>query len=453
MFDTSNDFSLATDIQTNRITIDGESVVGLIQKVEIFENLYMPVIFGTIVLLDSDSVNFIANHDIQGVEDIEFEFTSAKDEVLEFKGKLNGVRNKTSAQGKIIYAIDFTAEQLRKNEGSLVTQRYKNQTPGEVCQDLIEEKLEGEIDTAFFDGEGLPMNFLGCNKRPTECIKYAITKGVPNNNSEVTGAEKDEKKGEAKGTSGYLCWQTLDGYRMMSIDKIKAGNGGNNAGEFIRRLQQHGLSLEESVNSIIDYEFKELGDFQAKLRSGAFKTKNVFINIDTGQYQELLMEADNQMTWKDKEQLDHIPFTVVTSTILESEIYELMCEKANDVDYWDPERKSLAQNAVNQNTFDDQTGSFTLAPQFTMRAGDTFDAKIPNVEVEKGPGYDEKTTGRYICKGVSHHIFFDAQPAGYTKITTVRTTVQQDDASSRATASATGRGIGQNILNRIGAVQ
>ena len=432
MFNVSEEYSLATDCSKYKITVDGEDVSGLLQSLEIFENLYLSVIFGSVVLQDSDSVNFIANHNIQGVEDIEFSFTSAKDETLEFKGKLNAIRNKTSAQQKIIYVFDFTAEELRKNEGCFVTQRYKNLTPGEVCQDLIEEKLEGEIDDEFFQGDGRPVNFLGTNKRPTAVIKWVIQNGVTNSTSEVTGAEDAQKKGEAKGTSGYLCWQTLDGYRMMPIDKIKAGQGGNDAGQFVRQLQQHGLSLEESCNSIIDYEFKELGDFQAKLRSGAFKTKNIFLNIDTGQYFELLMEAEDQMTEKDKEALKDIPWTTTTSTILESELYELLCKKANDVDYWDPERLSLAQNTVNQNTFDDQTGSFTLPAQFTMRAGDTFTAKIPNVETEKGAGYDEKVTGRYICKGIGHHIFLsDGQPAAYTKVTTVRTTVQQDDATSR----------------------
>ena len=427
----TTDFDLSTDIKINKVSVDGESVIGLLQNLDVYENLYSPVIFGSMMLLDSDSANFIANHNIQGVEDVEFEFTSAKNETLQFKGKLNCIRNKTSAQQKIVYVFDFTAEELRKNEGIQVTERFENLSPGEVCQNLIEEKLGGILDNEYFDGDGMPMNFLGCTKRPTECIKYSITKGVPHATSEVTGAEGAEKKGEVKGTSGYLCWQTLSGYRMMSIDKIKAGKGGGDAGQFVRQLQQHELSLQEACNSIMDFDFKELGDFQAKLRSGAFKTNNIFLNIDTGQYMELRMDAEDQMTEKDKEQLKDIPFTVTTSSVVSSELFELLCKKATDVDYWDPERKSLAQNAVSQNTFDDQTGTFTLPPQFTMRAGDTFTVKIPNVETDKGAGYDEKTTGRYICKQVGHHISTtDGQTSGWTKVTSVRTTVQQDDATS-----------------------
>ena len=406
-------------------------------------------------MLDSDYADFMANNNIQGIENIEFEFTSCKDESLYFKGKLNGIRNKTAAQQRIGYTFDFTSDQVRKNEGTFVTERYKNLAPEDVCRDIIEEKLEGEIDDEFFNGAGLPMNFLGSRKRPTDIIKYVITHGVTQNSEVIESEDGSQRKGEVKGTTGYLCWQTLEEggrYRMASVDDIKGGKGGKDSGEFISQTEQNELTLEASAQSIITYEFKELGDFQARLRSGAFKSKNIFMDLDKGVYTEDKMEAEEMMTDKQKEALKESG-AVETRTnvnVVQSQLYEPGCEGAQP-DQWDQTKRNSSQNQVNQNTFDDQTGQLTLSPQFEMRAGDTITVKIPKVVSEGEGGYEEKTTGRYICKQVAHHMHSNG--AAYTKVGTVRTTIQQEDFSSTlATAEgarAVGRAAGERILSQL----
>ena len=95
----------------------------------------------------------------------------------------------------------------------------------------------------------------------------------------------------------------------------------------------------------------------------------------------------------------------------------------------DQSRKYLNQNAGRQNTFSDQTGEITLYPQFDFRAGDSFECKISKVKDEKSEGgYDKKHSGRYIIQQVGHHFFQSGK--AYTKIKTIRSTIQQDDASS-----------------------
>jgi hypothetical protein len=85
------------------------------------------------------------------------------------------------------------------------------------------EKLGGKIDSK---AQGIPMNYIGSRRRPTDVIKYVLTHGL----SDKTEATEQEgtKAEEAKGTTGFLFWETLDGFKFDTVDNIVAGKTGNN---------------------------------------------------------------------------------------------------------------------------------------------------------------------------------------------------------------------------------
>jgi hypothetical protein len=417
----SNNFDKPTQYEIGSITIEGNDVAGLMQMISIFESIYSPVITGSIVLLDTDGSDFISKYEIEGSEEIEFDFTNANDEQLTFKGVLNGLRNKAVKNQTNMYTFDFTSEQVRKNEEKFVTKRFKNKEPKAVIEEMI-EALGGETDKV--EGEGLPMSFLGSRKRPTDIIKYALTHGVTKDSS---SSEKGKNREEnTKGTTGFACWQTLDGYRFNSIDKILKGEGGNDVGAFTHRLQNHGVSMDEAMTSIVDYDFKEIGDIQSKMRSGAFRNVVISFDIDKGLYKEFEYDDEKNMTEKQKKAVTK-PTRYMWKPY-SNERFENQCTKAKDNEH-DQSRRYLAQNNVRQNTFADQFGNFTLPPSFKIRAGDYFEAKIPKVESEGEGGYNDKHSGRYVIKQVGHHIMNDGH--AYTRVQTIRSTTQQDDSSSQ----------------------
>ncbi|WVQ00034.1 hypothetical protein [Synechococcus phage MA10] len=417
----SNNFDKPTQYEVGSITIEGNDVVGLMQMISIFESIYSPVITGSIVLLDTDGSDFISKYEIEGSEEIEFDFTNANDEQLTFKGVLNGLRNKAVKNQTNMYTFDFTSEQVRKNEEQFVTKRFKNKEPKAVIEEMI-ELLGGETDKV--DGDGLPMSFLGSRKRPTDIIKYALTHGVTQESSSSEKGDSREEKTE--GTTGFACWQTLDGYRFNSIDKILKGEGGNDVGSFTHQMQNHGVSMEEAMTSIVDYDFKEIGDIQSKMRSGAFRNVVISFDIDKGLYKEFEYADEKNMTEKQKKAVTK-PTRYMWKPY-SNEMFENQCTKAKDNEH-DQSRRYLAQNNVRQNTFADQFGNFTLPPSFKIRAGDYFEAKIPKVESEGEGGYNDKHSGRYVIKQVGHHIMNDGH--AYTRVQTIRSTTQQDDSSSQ----------------------
>ncbi|AEC53007.1 hypothetical cyanophage protein [Synechococcus phage S-CRM01] len=420
-------FALPTQYKILTIKIDNIDVIGLTLSVDIFENIYSPTITGSISMLDVDSTNFIEKNKIEGSESFEIEFMNASQQTLSFKGLLNGLRDRVVKNQKITYTFDFYSVPLRKNEGNFVVERFKNESPRDIVEQMV-KRIGGKIDK--FVSDGLPMNFLGSRKRPTDIIRYVLTHGVTNS-SKVTENDKTQE-GEVKGTTGFLCWETLKGHRFASIPDILSGKAGQNGGTFTEQLQNRNLSLSDTMKGIIDYNFSRIGDVQSKLRVGAFK--NVFINmdLDKGVYKEFNYTDDKMLTDKQKE-LAEGP-TRYLFRAFTNEIYENSCTPAI-ANAFDQSKNYLSQNIVGQNTFDNESGYVTLPPQFQIHAGDTVELKLPKVATAESRGYDTKHSGRYIVKQVGHHFRMTPNATAHTKISIIRSTIQQDDVTSKKTAS------------------
>ena len=337
----SSNFSLPTQFEINAIKIDGEDVIGLFQSISIFENIYSPVITGSIVLMDSDFADFIQKYEIEGNEEIEFEFTNALDEILEFKGILNGLRNKASKNQRTLYTFDFTSDQVRINEGIFITNKFDSKGPEEIVKDMIKQ-LEGKEDK--IQGKGKPMTFIGSRRRPTKVIEHVLTHGVAEGKSKPSSTEKGKSRDEqTKGTTGFLCWQTLDGYRFSSIDEVLEGTAGEDAGTKTHQVQNKSLDMQTVMESIIDYDFKMLGDTQTKQRSGAFKNTVVSMDLDKGLYKEYTYEDEKNLTEKQKK-INKSSTRIMVRPYM-NEHFEDSCTIASK-DTWDQSRQFLLSSSL-----------------------------------------------------------------------------------------------------------
>ena len=80
-----------TQFKIDNITIDGEDIMGLFVSMEIYENIFIPLVTGNIEFLDTDGAGFVEEKKIEFNEDFEFLITSGDNKQLQFKGVLNGV--------------------------------------------------------------------------------------------------------------------------------------------------------------------------------------------------------------------------------------------------------------------------------------------------------------------------------------------------------------------------
>ncbi len=210
--------------------------------------------------------------------------------------------------------------------------------------------------------------------------------------------------------------------------------------------------MDDAMRSILQVQFKQIGDFQTKLRSGAFYSKNVSFDMDTGIYKEFNYENVANMTDKQQEAVQEIfksankneLYTRVYSKPVTNQKFTNSCQIAMPLT-GDQSRGYINQNSGGQNTFSDQTGQFTFYPQLTFRAGDLLDCEIVKVKDEYSDGgFDKKHSGKYIMQAVAHHFFNDGK--AYTKVKTIRSTIQQDEESSETAQKNWAKGqVGRNV--------
>ena len=416
------------------IIVDGEklSVRALFLGMEIYENIYMGGITGSVTLVDTDAQGFIEENDIEFIEEFSFEIESVQGETLKFDGFMNGIRNEVTKQQKRMYVVDFNSKATRLNEGNFVTKRFKGEKPHDIAKEMA-KRLETEIDNSTEQDEGVPMHFLGSRKKPLDIMKYVLKHGVPVGTSKSSDQE-DQRSQTSSGTSGYLFWETLDGIRFSSIDKLLQGGQYTEHVEFKYQTQQKSLSMDEVCKGIIDYSFPQLGDYQSKLRHGAYKSKHISFDWNTGEYREYLYEAKEGKGTKNgatttKKQKEGVPkITRFIYKLFDNERLEPGCQKA-ETEY-DQTRNSLQQGISRMNSFSDQHGRVTLPPQFMVRAGDTINLNITKISSTGAPNENNKKhSGKYVVKQVSHHIEFDGR--AYTQLSTIRSVTQQDDQTSQ----------------------
>lgn len=422
-YDDPVQFSVESIILDDEIDITAQVV-----NLSIYENIYTPCITGEVLVMDTDGGELLEKGETQGErlefnEKISFSLTNSNEEQLEFEGVMTGLRNQTSNDSKKIYLIEFSSIHARNNENIFVTKRFKEVSPEQVVNEMLDDKIGAQ--NIVLHGKGIPMNFVGSRRHPFDVIKYVCTHGLSNESS-VTGEGEKGRNQKSKGTTGFLCWETREGYRFASINQIKDGDAGSLHSGFERKLMNKSLSMEEARKGIIDLSFNKVGNTQDKLRSGAFRNKCIVMDLDKGHYKEYTYDDETNMTEKQKK-VAQKPTRYIVSTSA-NEKHNKECERAQP-NTGDQRERSLGPNAVRQNTFDDQFGEFTIAPHFNIYAGDKIDARVGKVKSEKDGGFDEKNSGHYVIKAVAHHFFMTTRSA-YTKLSTIRTTTQQDDASS-----------------------
>jgi hypothetical protein len=412
-------FDLPTQFEIKSLEIEGQDCSALMQSLSVFENIYSPIISGQLTLMETDEVKFIEKNKIEGSEEFKFQIKNAKGDEYKFEGFLNGLRNKDNSYSITVYTFDFTTKELRKNEEKFISRAFKEKEPKEIVEKMIKE-MDGKTDK--IEGKGKKMTYVVPRRRPWEVIKYVLRHGAVQDANASEGDTKKQEE-ETKGVGGFLCWNTHKGFRFATIKDVIDGKAGEDAGEFELVTQNKGASTDELMKTIVNYDFQVMGDIHAKMRSGAFKSNCITFDLDKLQYKEHEYDNQEMMTDKQKKAVEEITRTMVCS--FSNERHENKPDKTQNSRY-DQRKLTVQQTAGGENTFNDIQGTMSLYPQLKFRPGDTLTAKIYKTPGEKGGGMDRKHSGKYVIQEVAHH-FNVAGNKGYTRVTLIRSTKQQQD--------------------------
>jgi hypothetical protein len=413
--------------QVQSVTIDGNDVKGIYQAIEIFENIYMSAIAGTVSILDTDGGGFIEKYGIEFNEP--FSFTakgSGEDNNIKFNGVLNGLRSENTKDSKRLYIIDFTTKELRNNEQEFINKKFDNETPQDIIKYCLQDKCKAQnLNLSGITGK--PMQFIGSRRKPFWIIKHVLTHGVMQ--SEAGDGQNQQKKGkQLKGDTGFLCWQVLSDtgeneYRGTSLKTLRDGGSFKNHSGYGNKFANTSRSMEDMRKNIIDFNFQTMGDIQSKMKSGSLHSKIVSFDMDTGQYKEFEHRAEDQMTDKQKGIITK-PTRVMNLPYV-NEGFQNGCARGQ-ANRNDQSRDYATQNNASQNAFNDQSGTITIYNTYGIHAGDTIEVQMNKVKSGESDGMKHrKHSGKYVVKQVCH-VLNSGGEEGYTQLTLLRSTNSEE---------------------------
>ena len=420
---TSSNLDHPAKVEMVEILINGEDITGLFVSIELFENIFIGGVTGSIIIFDSDSQNFIEKNEIEFIEDISFTFKNINGVELKFEGVMNGLRNELVKNQKKMYVIDFTSKAVRQNEMVSINKAFRDVQPNEIIREMVEGDSEKGLESTFiessFSSTSEGMTWVAGNRKPIDVIRYVLNHAI----AKEGDPQYNENEATSSGTSGYLCWETLDGYRFSSMENLsKEGNFTETHKNYANYLANTPAGKEVKTKTIMVYDFPKVGDYFEKLRSGAVKSNHVSFDLDKGIYTNFNYEATTkEVTEKVLENTKATTRTVVK--MFANEKFNNTCKKELR-DKGDQSRMYLSQTITKQNTFSDTHGRITLPAQYNIRAGDLIEIEIYKLQLG---GTDlepqKKHSGKYLISQVGHHFLRNGY--SYTKLALIRTNTEQ----------------------------
>ena len=411
------------------------NIMSLVTHFQYYEDIMLPTVSATMVVLDN-AENFISSMPIQGFERVVIKVESIQDEEYEYNFRVWTVANRATKDRRQMYTLGLISEQGLFNEGLRVNATQEGEI-SEVVRNVMKTYLNVEFDEDLIEESRSHVKIIPTKKSPFSLIRSLQTKAVPaktyktlNSNSVPLGrmaSERDKqiisdlnKEAEkAKGTAGYLFFETYNGFVFKSIDGLVSAEP---------RIKEEfkwlpGKVEFESLYKIQEVIFESEINMMKKLREGAYSSICCFFNINTGKYTERVYSLED--TWEEmvhlgsqtdlpvgQKTLSQYP-TRVMSTVVNHENWNMgegIADSTDDnrdstFEYTDNQMDYLSQSVARAGIMFNQQLTISLTGQLYLSAGDLIEIRIPNQlpdNVRDDEQYDPEHSGTYLIKKLNH---------------------------------------------------
>ena len=390
-------------LKTKTTTVD---ITGLFEELNIFDNLFTPVMSGSIVI--RDAVNLLGQINFDGYTDIEIEISKSADpQSLNFKKtfkcyKISERTNVTSTSQ--IYALHFISKEYLISETLKINQYYKS-TYSNVVQKILTDYLGvpysfPEIGV-IYPSSGV-FEFILPNLTPIKAIDWLARRSVT------------EKR-----IPDFVFYQTQFGFNfaplsyLLSLDSVYTINlnaknltGANINNEFLGARSIDILSDNNTVESVNQglYSSKFIGfDTLTKKRETKKYTTNDFFENITLANDNLNLSTDSQLNSKYDSKVVTYP---VAYTRNGSNTQYIKDNEVGLINYADNSHEYALQRNVYFANIKQKRLQLTMPGNFGLFSGRNVNVDIPKFSFEVEKPKDEILSGKYIITGTRHIISY-----------------------------------------------
>ena len=370
-----------------------------------FESIKSPAISLSLNFIDVDQL--ISREGITGGEylslrikvqgyDKEFEIKPDKHLLM-----LNSVKNVTTSSSKQFATLEFLSVEAIINETSRVNQRFTGNVTDTVKKLLKDKKgikTKKKLDS---DQATNSYSFVGNLKRPFDTIQWLCSK---------TQSSKD-------GT-GFLFFETLDGYVFKSIESLLDGE--------TVEYKKSETPDESSGLTILENNLNQTSDIGMSCRMGMYANKTIYINIDNAtlktvdyRIESLKLKKPPKLPNGLEKNPTRLMLRVLDKCALQKGSKKKEIQKENELAIY--QSKSYAR----ANLIFSQSMSVSIPFNPELRAGQMLDLRFPLRKNESddqdkttyGTESDDDVSGKYLISELKHNI---ADNRANTEVTLIR---------------------------------
>ena len=381
------------------------NIAGGNPKITYHESIKSPAISLSLSFIDVDQV--IGREGITGGEylslrvkvqgyDKEFEIKPDKHLLM-----LNSVKDVTTSSSKQEATLEFVSVEAIINETSRINKRFTGNVTDTVKKLLKDKKGIKTKKNLDSDRATNSYSFVGNLKRPFDTIQWLCSK---------TQSSKD-------GT-GFLFFETLDGYVFKSIESLLDGE----AVEY-KKSETPG---ESSGLTILENNLNQTSDIGMSCRMGMYANKTIYVNIDNAtlktvdyRIESLKLKKPPKLPNGLEKNPTRLMLRVLDKCALQKGSKKKEIQKENELAIY--QSKSYAR----ANLIFSQSMSVSIPFNPELRAGQMLDLRFPLRKSEGddqdkttyGTESDDDISGKYLISELKHNI---ADNRANTEVTLIR---------------------------------
>jgi len=333
---------------------------------------------------------------------------------------ITNISSNTSDTKRELFSLTLATRHAVSNHTTRVWEKYTGKI-SDIVKKILKDKLEITERMDVHDTKN-ETEFTGNYRRPLFMIGSLCAKSIPS----TSDGDKP-----SKGSSGYLFFETQDGYNFHSIDKIFDDAEKEDNIKYVLPAEKSTLDPNNNFYFVSAPRWVESHDLLKKLRTGAYRAANYYYNIQTREpiFSEYSLTESLRKYLKLSNDEENIPavysefYSRITFGILDNATMTPPVE-GQDAETPQDQANFQAQSSARYSALFSQMLNISVPMNLSLRAGQVIFCEFPKLNIEKPTRKGKNpASGLYMIARLAHE-FGDKS---YTGLTLVRDSFQTNE--------------------------
>ena len=389
---------------TKRIDITN-SILGI----DYYEDILSPCITMTIDLMNAYSI--FNGLPIRGGESVAMEIETVfgnfrlDGEKAMFVTKLSGLDAQRKSES---FTLHLTSKEALQNETVRCCEKYNNANINTHVEDILKKVLRttkiGQIEQT-----SNTYSFIGNNKKPFHILTWLGPKSISAHSKSGNSGK------EAKGTSGFLFYENIDGFNFRSIDSLVSNTQIQNSSSDKENIPKYtfdgiGAIQANDLNNnfkILNYNYEKNIDLMKSLRVGMYVNKTYFYNMYTQEldiYKYRLKDelGDKTLGGNESIAISEQFGDSITRILVRASDHGILDSKGTFAQSG-RDNADMSKSFSRYNLLFTQALNINIPCNVKLKAGDIIYAQFPQMESAQTGEVDKEQSGNYLIKELRHH--------------------------------------------------